>query len=60
MFNDNWFVFLLIVMMVFAADGDINCTETAVLMAILFALSMTAESKSRTQPSTSTSGLFGA
>jgi hypothetical protein len=38
MFTDNWFLFLLIVMLVFASDGAISQTETAVLLAILFAL----------------------
>lgn len=38
MFNNNWFLFLLIIMLVFASDGTISQTETAVLLAILFAL----------------------
>lgn len=41
MFGDNWYVFLLIVMLVFAGDGAMNTTEIAVMLAILFALSLT-------------------
>lgn len=41
MFNDNWYLFLLIVMLAFFADGDINRTETAVMLAILLALTLT-------------------
>ena len=32
-FNENWFLFLLIVMAVFASDGKVSSTETAVMMA---------------------------
>ena len=38
--NENWFLFLLIVMSVFAADGNVSSTETAVMLAILFALTV--------------------
>lgn len=39
-FNENWFLFLLIVMAVFASDGTVSGTETAVMLAILFALTV--------------------
>ena len=39
-FNENWFLFLLIVMAVFASDGTVSSTETAVMIAILFALTV--------------------
>lgn len=41
MFNDNWFTFLLIVMLAFFADGDISDREAIVMLAILFALTIT-------------------
>ena len=39
-FTENWFLFLLIVMAVFASDGTVSSTETAVMIAILFALTV--------------------
>lgn len=41
MFNDNWFLFLLIVMLAFFADGEISSREAIVMLAILFALTIT-------------------
>lgn len=41
MFTDNWYLFMLIVMLVFASDGNISTTETAVMISILFALCLT-------------------
>lgn len=41
MFNDNWYLFLLIVMLVFFADGEISQREAAVMLGILFALTIT-------------------
>ncbi len=41
MFNDNWFLFLLIIMLVFLADGNISGRECAVLLSIVFALAIT-------------------
>lgn len=38
--NENWFLFLLIVMLTFASDGTVSSTETAVMLAILFALTV--------------------
>lgn len=38
MFNDNWFLFILIILLVFSSDGNISNTETAVLIGIVFAL----------------------
>lgn len=41
MFDDNWFLFLLIIMLVFLQDGDLSQREIFVVLAILTALSMT-------------------
>lgn len=41
MFEDNWFLFLLIIMAVFVGDGNFSDREIAVTMAILFALTIT-------------------
>ena len=41
MFDDNWFLFLLIVMLAFFADGEISQREATVMLAILFALTLT-------------------
>lgn len=41
MFEDNWFLFLLIIMAVFNMDGTFSEREIAVMMSILFALTMT-------------------
>ena len=41
MFNDNWYLFLLIVMLAFFADGEISNREATVMLAILFALTIT-------------------
>lgn len=38
MFEDNWYLFLLIVMIVFISDGDFSRRETAVMIGILAAL----------------------
>ena len=38
--NENWFLFLLIVMLAFASAGTVSSTETAVMLAILFALTV--------------------
>lgn len=38
--NENWFLFLLIVMLAFASDGTVSSTESAVMLAILFALTV--------------------
>ncbi|MEG2541290.1 MAG: hypothetical protein RSB59_05940 [Clostridia bacterium] len=40
MFANNWYMFLLIVMMVFSGDGEITRTESTVMIAILGALCM--------------------
>ncbi len=39
-FNNNWFLFLLIVMLVFSGDGNVSRTETNVYLGILFALTL--------------------
>lgn len=41
MFDDNWFLFLLIIMLVFLHDGKFSQREIFVMLAILAALSMT-------------------
>ena len=41
MFGDNWYLFLLIVMLAFFADGNISDREATVMLAILFALTLT-------------------
>ena len=45
MFNDNWYLFLLIVMLAFFADGEINSREATVMLFILFALTLTNSSE---------------
>ena len=54
MFEDNWYLFLLIVMIVFISDGDFSRRETAVMIGILAALAFTNSSDFDT---TSTSGM---
>ena len=54
MFNDNWYLFLLIVMLAFFADGDINGREATVMLGILFALTLTNGSETA-----STTSCFG-
>lgn len=41
MFENNWYLFLLIVMLVFMQDGCVSCRESTVMVAILFALTIT-------------------
>ena len=41
MFDENWFLFLLIIMLVFLQDGKFSQREIFVMLAILAALSMT-------------------
>lgn len=55
MFDDNWYLFLLIVMLAFFADGNISQREAAVMLAILFALTLT---NSQSDDSASTTGCF--
>ncbi len=45
MFDDNWYLFLLIVMLAFFADGSISNREATVMLAILFALTLTNSSE---------------
>lgn len=58
MFEDNWYLFLLIVMIVFISDGDFSRRETAVMIGILAALAFTNSSDSDTTSSTATSNCF--
>ena len=41
MFENNWYLFLLIVFLVFSGDGMLSGTEIAVMGAILLALTLT-------------------
>lgn len=52
MFEDNWYLFLLIVMIVFISDGDFSRRETAVMIGILAALSFTNSTDTDTTTST--------
>lgn len=56
MFEDNWYLFLLIVMVAFASDGDFSRRETAVMLAVLAALAFTNNADS--DAATSTSNCF--
>ncbi|MDY5345318.1 MAG: hypothetical protein SPG87_02780 [Eubacteriales bacterium] len=38
MFNDNWFLFILIVLLMFSDDGELNEVETSVILAICLVL----------------------
>lgn len=58
MFEDNWYLFLLIVMIVFISDGDFSRRETAVMIGILAALAFTNTADSVTDSSASTSNCF--
>ncbi len=58
MFEDNWYLFLLIVMIVFISDGDFSRRETAVMIGILAALAFTNSSDFDTTSTTSTSNCF--
>ena len=40
MFENNWYLFLLIVFLVFSGDGVLSTTEIAVMGAILLALTL--------------------
>ena len=40
MFENNWYLFLLIVFLVFSGDGMLSTTEIAVMGAILLALTL--------------------
>lgn len=42
MFEDNWYLFLLVIFLAFSSDGDMSTREIAVMGAVLFALCMTA------------------
>ena len=56
MFEDNWYLFLLIVMIVFISDGDFSRRETAGMIGILAALAFT--NNADTDSTTSTSNCF--
>lgn len=41
MFEDNWYLFLLLVMLSFFADGEISNREAYVMLSILVGLTLT-------------------
>ena len=41
MFEDNWYLFLLLVMLSFFADGEISTREAYVMLSILVGLTLT-------------------
>jgi len=41
MFEDNWYLFLLLVMLAFFADGEVSTKEAYVMISILLALTLT-------------------
>ena len=41
MFEDNWYLFLLLVMLSFFADGEISNREAYVMLSILLGLTLT-------------------
>ncbi len=41
MLGDNWYLFLLIIMIIFLSDGNLSQRETTVMLAILGALALT-------------------
>ncbi len=53
MFEDNWYLFLLIVMIAFVSDGEFSKKETAVMLAVLAALAFTNNTDSDTTTSAS-------
>ena len=55
MFENNWYLFLLIVMIVFISDGDFSRRETAVMIGILAALAFTNSTESDLSAAATTS-----
>jgi hypothetical protein len=45
MFENNWYLFLLIVFLVFSGDGALSGTEIAVMGAILLALTLSSNTE---------------
>ncbi len=41
MFEDNWYLFLLLVMLAFFGDGEVSTREAYVMISILLALTLT-------------------
>lgn len=41
MFEDNWYLFLLLVMVAFFSDGEVSTKEAYVMISILLALTLT-------------------
>ena len=41
MFEDNWYLFLLLVMLSFFADGEISTREAYIMLSILVGLTLT-------------------
>ncbi len=59
MFEDNWYLFLLIVMIAFASDGDVSNRETAVMLGILSALTLTNSAERSSNSANGTSNIAG-
>ncbi len=58
MFESNWYLFLLIVMLAFMSDGDVSSRESAVMLSILLALTIT-NGQENGASTTNGCGLFG-
>ena len=62
MFEDNWYLFLLIVMLAFFADGEISTKEAFVMISILLALTFTnnleEDEEEEEEDTTTASGCF--
>lgn len=41
MFEDNWYLFLLLVMLAFFSDGEVSTRESYVMISMLLALTLT-------------------
>ena len=57
MFEDNWYLFLLLVMLSFFADGEVSQKEAYVMLSILLALTLT-NNLEENDDTTNTSGLY--
>ncbi|MBR4800441.1 MAG: hypothetical protein IK048_02045 [Clostridia bacterium] len=61
MFEDNWYLFLLLVMLAFFSDGEVSTRESYVMISILLALTLTNDLENEdddTQTATTTSNCF--
>ena len=60
MFEDNWYLFLLLVMLAFFSDGEVSTRESYVMISILLALTLTnnLEDEDTDTDTTTTSSCF--